>query len=224
MKRYSKTVLLAVLAMVCHLGHAQGFVNLDFESANLSGYSFGSVPASAAIPGWTAYSGIVALANINLVETGSEVQGPVEIAQSTALQGNYYVSLTWNGNANIHPSISQTGTIPATTQSLIWWGTGGSSFTAVSINGQSLSFSLLSNEGYYGIFGADISAYAGQTGQLVFSSNEPITAGNVWIDNVQFSSSQIPEPSTLGLLALGCSLYLGSIRANLWLKSFARFE
>jgi hypothetical protein len=43
----------------------QGFVNLDFEGANLSDYGAGSVPAADAIPGWTAYLGGIVQTNIN---------------------------------------------------------------------------------------------------------------------------------------------------------------
>ena len=43
---------------------AQGFVNLNFESADLSGYSPDLVPAADAIPGWTAYLGATPLTNI----------------------------------------------------------------------------------------------------------------------------------------------------------------
>ena len=55
-----KSAIGGMLLCVCgHLGFSQGFVNLDFESANLSGYSSpaGGVLTSDAIPGWTAYIG-----------------------------------------------------------------------------------------------------------------------------------------------------------------------
>lgn len=53
MKEYSFVVVGTITAATGILARGQGFVNLDFESANLSGYSPGSVPATDAIPGWT---------------------------------------------------------------------------------------------------------------------------------------------------------------------------
>jgi hypothetical protein len=44
----------ALLLASMDLGFSQGFVNLDFGGANVSGYSPGNVPASDAMPGWTA--------------------------------------------------------------------------------------------------------------------------------------------------------------------------
>ena len=63
----------------------------------------------------------------------------------------------------------------------------------------------ISNTLNYTIYGADISAYAGQTGQLLFTA--PLQTGAL-LDNIQFSSVAIPEPSALTLFALG-SLLLG---------------
>ena len=110
-----------VILIGIHDAFSQGFVNLDFENANLSGYSPGSVPASNAIPGWTAYIGGVTLTNINYdTRTG----GGVDLFDSGDLQGIYWVMLEWDGLVNQYPAIGQTGTIPATAQSLIWWGSG----------------------------------------------------------------------------------------------------
>jgi hypothetical protein len=50
----------------------------------------------------------------------------------------------------------------------------------------------------------DISAYAGQTGQLLFSV-PPQSSGGI-LDNIQFSSTPVPEPGTFGLFAMGGAL------------------
>ena len=196
------TILLILILVGIRHTFAQGFVNLDFESANLSGYTAGSVPASNAIPGWTAYIGGVTLTNINYdTRTG----GGVDLLDSGDLQGIYWVMLEWDGLVNQYPAIGQTGTIPATAQSLIWWGSGQD---VLSFNGQTLSFSLIGNGAHYGIFGADISAFAGQTGQLLFTSTGPRTVGPSLIDNIQFSSSPIPEPSAVALILLGSVVFI----------------
>lgn len=175
---------------------AQGFVNLDFESANLSGYGAGSVPATNAIPGWTAYLGGTNLANINYNEShygGNQVC----LVGSTNFQGNYYILL--QGSMNEAASIGQTGTIPTTAESLTWWGT---TLDSLTFNGQPLTYGAIGSGSGYTIYAANISAFAGETGQLLFSSiHFPLTPGDI-IDNIQFSSSPVPEPSVLGLFGV----------------------
>jgi hypothetical protein len=105
-------------------------------------------------------------------------------------------------------AIGQTGQIPPTAKSItFWWGLGLNYYTLqITFNGQLLSFNPISSTANYTIYGADISPYAGQTGELLFS--EGPSAGEGVIDNVQFSSSSVPEPSEFALTALG-ALQLG---------------
>ena len=53
-------------------------------------------------------------------------------------------------------------------------------------------------------------AYAGQTGELLFTDPSFLgfQGGPAIIDNIQFSSNPLPEPSELALAALG-TLLLG---------------
>ncbi len=182
---------------------AQGFVNLDFENANLSGDSAGSVPATNAIPGWTAYIGGVSLTNITYnigIDGGIEVS----IIATNTFQGNYYILLQGQvsilPNVNEPASIGQTGTIPATAQSLIFWGFGPG---IVSFNGQILPVSVLGYTANYDVLGINISQFAGQTGQLLFTSTHYGPSTGFSIDNIQFFSSPIPEPNDISLFALG---------------------
>jgi hypothetical protein len=172
---------------------AQEFVNLDFENANLSSYNPGLVPVSDAIPSWTAYLGGVAQANIYYDATPNQIG--IYIYDSTALQGDYSVLI--QGTPTEPASIGQTGTIPATAQSLTWWGIG----AEVSFEGQPLPFSAIGYTTHYTIYEADVSAFAGQTGQLLFTSSHFGPALGETIDNIQFSL--IPEPGVSSLLALG---------------------
>src|SRR5262249_5063283 len=74
----------------------------------------------------------------------------------------------------------------------------------VSLGGQDISFSAILTGPNYAMYGGNIpSGLAGQIEQLMFST--PTDGGNnYWeIDDIQFSSSAIPEPSAFGLLALG---------------------
>jgi hypothetical protein len=58
------------------------------------------------------------------------------------------------------------------------------------------------------LYGADVSGYSGSTGELKIAS--PPTAGSPYhsflIDSIVFSSQAIPEPSVIGLSALGVFL------------------
>ena len=183
-------------------GFSQGFVNLDFEGADLSGYGAGSVPAAQAIPGWTAYLGGTAVAEINYdaPRTGVQVDILGPDSGNPTLQGNYYVYLAGTGFNSA--AIGQTGTVPVATQSLIVWGNLHGSPHAT-FNGQALTMQTLGQAANYGIYGADISAFAGHTGQVLFySAFLPGTNGDV-IDNIQMSSAPIPEPGVLALFALG---------------------
>ncbi len=199
------TILLMLILVGNRHTFAQGFVNLGFEAANLSGYSAGSVPASDAIPGWTAYLGGVVLSNINYNTFGNG--NMVVIVGVNPIQGNYFVHIQGNKSDNMQASIGQTGTIPVTAQSLIFWG-GGIRQNDVSFNGQTLSFTALGYGPNYVIYGIDISAFAGQTGQLLFTSSYWPTAVGDNIDNIQFSSSPIPEPSALALIFLGSGVLI----------------
>ena len=112
----------------------------------------------------------------------------------------------FQGNvAGFHSSaqIAQTSLIPVTTQSLVFWGN--LSGVNVTFNGQLIPYSAIGSGINYTIYGANISALAGQTGTLAFTALE--NNGGM-LDNIQFSSQAIPEPSVFGLSALG-SLLLG---------------
>lgn len=56
--------------------------------------------------------------------------------------------------------------------------------------------------------GGDISAIAGQTGQMLFIAlpGTVFNAGYGLLDNIQFSAQAIPEPGVYGLFAFGALL------------------
>ena len=194
-----KTITLALIFSGIYGTFAQSFMNLDFEDASLSGYSAGPAPTIDGIPGWTAYFGGTALTSINYDVYGGT---GVFIYNSTNLEGNYYVDVV--GTLSQPASIGQTGTIPATAESLIWWGFGGE----VTFNGRQLAVSNMGGGAHYAIFAADVSAFAGQTGQLLFTSTFYPSASGQTIDNIHFSL--VPEPSVLILLGLGGVFFLAN--------------
>ena len=69
----------------------------------------------------------------------------------------------------------------------------------MSFAGQPIPLSLLGSTPTYGIFGGDVTAFANQTGELLFS-------GYAVLDNITFSGQAIPEPSVPALATCGVLL------------------
>ena len=189
---------------------SQGFVNLNFESAKFvsdpsSGYYPSAVYANKAIPGWTAFSAGNPLSEIllnNVFISGGMVSiiGTNSGFGTASIEGSYYVLLAGNNYAGSFNTagIGQTGTIPLNAASLIFWGdfpTNG-----VSFNGQTVATFQTGSTPLYNIYAANISAYAGQTGQLLFTTHP---AGINYLDNLQFSNLPVPEPESIALLVVG---------------------
>ena len=209
------TITLAIAVFFTISARGQGFQNLDFESAqNLPGNpgSGELVPVTNALPGWTAYDGILpgalALSSIYYVSNTLNVAGSVELeGGSLALSGNLSVELYLNS------AISQTGSVPANAGSLQFEAKGlgpddslGASALEVTLGGQNLSYSALSDGPDYIVYGANIPAgMDNEMEELIFSC-EGIGSGQVLLDNIEFSSMSVPEPSTCALLGLGVIL------------------
>jgi hypothetical protein len=209
------------LLLLCQSGLAQGFVNLDFEDATviLAG-SPDMIEASSAIPGWAAYYGSSSnptlsgtLANIfydsqtiggaGVFLDDANTPSGTDGLSLIPIQGSFSVFLEGSiPYAAVAASIGQTGTISNTARSLTFFAEQGG--LQVTFNGQNIPFSAIGNGAGYTIYGADISNYAGQTGQLLFTA--PGNNSAALLDNIQFSSSSVPEPSELALTALGALL------------------
>jgi hypothetical protein len=191
---------------------SQGFVNLNFENPNLPlNPVFNHLQTSYAIPGWTAYYSTATTTNqsaqvgyntvssggafIALCDTNASSLAPVPI------QGTYSLLLEGSGfGPPTAASIGQTGQIPSDALSLSFY-LSLNSFIQVTFDGQLIPLVQVGSTPNYVIMGGDISAYVGQTGQLSFLA--PPNNGYGLLDNIQFSSSPVPEPSVLGLSALG---------------------
>jgi hypothetical protein len=205
--------------VLCRSGQAQSFVfvNLDFESSIPTNVTIqnGIVFGYAIIPGWTAFLGGSPL---NIIRYNFESSdGGVTLIGTDAvppIEGNYFIvlkgsSLFFSGQNTA--GIGQTGTIPLTAQSLSFWGDVGAN--DVSFDGQTLSLTMIGSAANYNIYEANISAFAGQAGQLLFTVDP---GGRDMIDNIRFSSSPVPEPISLALTALGGLL----LRFCRWRKTF----
>src|SRR5689334_6349274 len=111
-----RTILLmgCCLMVLCHLPQAafgQGFVNLDFESANVSGFSTGNVPITNALPGWNAYIGesqidVVLYNTATIGGAGVSLQGPGS-PLPYVIAGNYSVLLQGNSLFPVSAAIAQ---------------------------------------------------------------------------------------------------------------------
>jgi hypothetical protein len=110
------------------------------------------------------------------------------------LRGQYCAALQY-GVVSIGPlvysaaSIAQSGQVPLDARSIQFRGT--FPFT-VTFAGNAIPLVVLSSQADYSLYGGDISQFAGQTGDLTFTSNTHFG----FLDGIQFSPEPVPEPSS----------------------------
>jgi len=191
---------------------AQGtFVNLDFEGALVPdtppGSNGGVVSANIALPGWVVLPGQFGEVYHNTITIGSPsitLFGP-NWDSTDIFQGRYTVRLA-TAFANTGSAIAQTGQIPANAQAMLFYA---QVFNMdVTFAGNSLPFFRVGSGPNYDIFGVDVNAVHGMTGELRFTAL-PLAGGGfggVRLDNIFFSDQPIPEPSVVGFFALGALL------------------
>jgi hypothetical protein len=201
---------------------AQGtFQNLNFEEANIVPIAGSPNPyaitVADALPYWTVSYGTVQQTQIyyNVQSLGGTLVSLYAGGYPSAfggslpiIDGNFSVSLDFGAVNEVRTpaSIFQVGQIPAGTQSLFFDGTGLPSGSEVLIGSDSLTLFPVAtgnrNGTAYTVYGANISAWAGQTEQLTF------TSGGYWeIDDISFSPGAVPEPSALSLMGIGGALF-----------------
>jgi hypothetical protein len=221
----SEGAALAVLST-----QAQTFQNLNFESATVAasgpeGYP-NFVPIGSALPGWTAYLGTQQVTEVGYNAPANSVAsitviGPtwnsMDYGNLGVLDGNYSVDLQTGSNPfyptpeTLNASIEQNGTVPSFAQSIQF-----EAFEltplSVSFNGNALVPVALSSGVsaagiYYTLYGANLSAWAGQTGELEFTA--VFKAYNYdLLDDISFSPTAVtPEPSIVVLTAIGGLLF-----------------
>lgn len=230
--KFSSIIFAAALFAFAESGFAQGFVNLDFEDADLSGYSPRSgVPTSSALPGWTAFvanaSGTSVLSSVTY--DGLSLGGPgvgiedinTEYGSLPPIQGNYSVVL-WGGGEGApylySAGISQTGLVPAGTRSLLLDAQVFLAPFVVTLGGQTIDMTPLQTFANYTLYGGNIpSNLAGQSQTLSLIEPPPtgVPPSIAVLDDIQFSPSAVPEPNAFALFALG-ALSLGFRR---WRRS-----
>lgn len=214
-----KLTILIALLILCGKSQAQGFINFNFESANLpsipAGQYGGEVSTADAIPGWTAYLGTnqttqVLQNNLTLGNASVDILGP-DWNGYGIIQGQYTVVLQPGADPfgselnNVSASISQTGLVPQNAESLTFEALLYSSIS-VSLDGQNLSLISLGTSGNGTLYGANIpTSLDGLSETLTITA---LAAANTadYFDSFAFSPSLVPEPSTLALASLGVLL------------------
>ena len=231
MKCYTKC--LVVLFIASQQVNAQTFQNLKFESATVTASGlepYGTfVPIESALPDWTAYIGTQQVTEVGYNSPANStasitVIGPTWNNSDVGtfgvgiIGGDYSVDLQTGENPQnptpptVNASIQQNGTVPSTAESLQFDACETTPFS-VSFNGNALVpvalSSAVSADGLpYTLYGANISAWAGQTGQLEFTADFNGSFNYVVLDDISFSPTAVtPEPSLVALSAIGGLLF-----------------
>ena len=216
MKILRTTYLVVVSFVFLQNISGQGFVNLNFEQAvivtdpSVPYYPYG-VYASNALPGWTGIGFLspnyITYDDLSLGATSVTLCGTNSQYSPSSLDGRFSIDL-YGGveGPAAGASISQTGLVPSNAASIRFIAQGVIPASAggpllLSLGGQNISYFAISTGPNYTVYGGDISAFAGQIAQLTF--NTPQGNNNYWeLDDIQFSSSPVPEPSVWSLIII----------------------
>jgi hypothetical protein len=196
-KNFRFLAMVFQMAIVCCASiRAEEFRNLDFEEANLPVLEIGQseiIHESIAVPGWTSYLTSSHLMGHNAVSLGGAVISiwgqKVWDPFLYVLEGNYSLAMNTDfGGKGDGPAIGQVGTIPADAKSLVFFALSDPGLKIL-FAGHEIPFTFLSHRERYDSFGADITEFAGQTGELLFwnvrQQGKPYRSDAV-IDNIRF--------------------------------------
>ena len=208
---------------------AQSFQNLCFEQASpvvIAGNSYypDAITPASAFPEWTALIGGVPVTQVFYNDISLDAASVDLLSKATpyfpgVIGGNYSVYLqpgtSIDGTGEYTASIEQTGTIPLGTKTLFFDGfqfPGALPFM-VTFNGDYLPTTVVSTGiaptgQSYDVYGANLSYFAGETGNLEFTVY-PGHYNSLLLDNISFSPASLtPEPSVLILFGAGALLLL----------------
>jgi hypothetical protein len=210
----AKIITFAAILTGSFCAFSQGFVNLNFESANVSGYPPNSfdVPIANALPGWNAYLvssefGTQSLLTVwyDVISIGGAGISVIDANATPPLQGSYSAFLF--GGTVYSAEISQTAVVPTGSESLFFDASVSGAPFDVTLGSQSIDMIPLQTFSNYTLYGGNISpTLAGNLETLSFTEPAP-TSGpgpNMFkLDDIQFSASPVPEPNSFGLFAFG---------------------
>jgi hypothetical protein len=220
--------LISVLCLSSVICLAQGFQNLDFEQATISTPDYlGRIPFTNAFPHWQASGSWhqsvgdwweylqPGLAYYNGSDMDQMTVGVYDSLHPVA--GNYtaYIEADFGSMTSGSIRLSQTALIPASARSILFatsqYNTsflGHNAQLYFSVNGQQISYSSVQVQPDFTLWAADITAYAGLNSTISFTVSEAYAGSDHWIfgyglDNISFSTTPVPEPTTAVLLAAG---------------------
>jgi len=215
----SAVAFTSLLAATCWRCSAQGFINLDFESAAVSDLPAGQwefVNMANGLPGWNGYWGtnqITTQATHNSHTVGAVnvgVLGPNYAPSTEIIAGRYsaivQAGIDLSGNF-VSATIAQIGLVPASAKSVVFSSISSLDplFFNVSLDGQVIPMVRISTMGSYALFGGDVSSFAGRSAVLRITALPVGPPGTGFpLDNIAFV---IPEPSAVCLFALGAALF-----------------
>lgn len=214
MNKPINAILCAASAFAISANGQETFQNLDFESAQLvfTDSPFNNLVATTnALPGWTAYLGSSPISEVAYNSDGGIGIAPIKLVGMGhgEINGDFSIWLSWRPSGGLGGgSIAQSGLVPADAQSLIFKASMlQDGALVVSLDDQTLSYTPLAVGPNYTVYGADISALADQNETLGFSA--ALDLGAVILDDIEFSSQPIPEPSAVALLLVGGGVFSG---------------
>ena len=212
------SVFLLLFALFSTANGQGTFHNLGFE---LAPADLGPGPRSDyySIPYWSVtmgpYQGGVLLNEYVLDATTVSFQTFTPIDGTTSL----FLTASSFGYPLSTASISQTGLVPTTANSIQFKVADVVAFQVssnlpgqffVTMNGENISLQVIANNGSYTELAGNISTWAGQTTGLSIGISVPASqfqAQEVYfqgvIDDISFSPTSVPEPTTISLIMLG---------------------
>jgi hypothetical protein len=208
-----KTEIAIILFAHSLSAFAQGtFQNLDFEAANLSGYSPPAlVPTTSAFPGWQALIGTTPTSTVGYNSETLSIAS-ISINDEMLIQGNYtaFLQSAIVGSQSTSVTLSQTGIVPNGTESIELDANepNGGAF-AVTLGGDNLTMFPLQTFSGYTLYGGNVSAWAGQDVALSITQLPPSSSSGLFtpslleLDNITFSTTAVPEPNSILLTGIG---------------------
>ncbi|HEY6167313.1 MAG TPA: hypothetical protein VI454_04690 [Verrucomicrobiae bacterium] len=200
------------------------FQNLGFELADLAPVPSGEygnfVPATNAIPKWEGYLGASPATqvwhnNLALGSANISILGPYW-PTAAIIEGQYTVVLQSGVGIGgyVGAAIAQTGFMPSNSLSIQLKVLGAN--LDVTFAGTVIPLIQLGGGSNYVLYGGDVSAFAGQVGELrltsVPTSERPFN--NVSIDAIAFSPEPIPEPQVYCLFGTAMLLVAWRLRGT----------